>query len=556
MGEDPQAPNYDPQHRIIRSFFNGTRGPLLRQATALDWAGDPIEVEGRFRPGHGEQTYEEMLEHFRDYTDVVGDHPMNLGATTLAFTAYALTGEAKYRDWVLEYVDAWVERTDARTTACSPPASGRTARSEPVRLVRRRLRLGLQRAARSPGTGASRTAMRLRPRRLRLRQRPAAHRRAALRRPLAADARPGQRQPQETRTAGRCTRTCTVASTAWSGCSRAAPSTTCRRKGRRGGTSTGRSRSPPGRPSCTTGRSTARCSTSCRRRRPGCATWTARTVVPRSAPCRRTSKPCRRKVARMRADARAPDTTLSDDPNPVNPATTDALVRLMLGGLPVGRNGYPLHCRLRYFDPARRRAGLPEQVGALVERMTEDEVTVQLVNLDPLSERTVIVQGGAYAEHQLTTVRQSVTPGRRPSIIRTSRSGSRRAPEHVRRGYAALCHPTDTQPPLGVASMRLVPDVRTRTRAIDRRRGLGFAAAGGRRDRDVHRDTYPPNEIPTKPNAGIIGCTRSRLVPRQGIRVSPLVELQDSDPERVGPCRVAARRHAAVRDSARRPRSK
>ena len=112
MAADPHTPNYDPQHRVIRSFFNGSRGPLLRQATALDWAGDPIDA-GRFRALHGETSYQEMLDHFRDYTDVVGDNPMNLGATTLAFTAYALTGEAKYRDWVLEYVDAWVERTEA-----------------------------------------------------------------------------------------------------------------------------------------------------------------------------------------------------------------------------------------------------------------------------------------------------------------------------------------------------------------------------------------------------------------------------------------------------------
>ena len=113
MGEDPQAPNYDAEHKIIRSMFNGSRGPLLRKATGLDWAGDPIEVEGRFRLGHGEPSYEQMVEHFKDYNDVVGDHPLNLGATTMAFNAYALTGEAKYRDWLLEYVDAWVERTAA-----------------------------------------------------------------------------------------------------------------------------------------------------------------------------------------------------------------------------------------------------------------------------------------------------------------------------------------------------------------------------------------------------------------------------------------------------------
>ncbi|NJN83737.1 MAG: hypothetical protein HC802_16660, partial [Caldilineaceae bacterium] len=67
MNEDPQAPNYDPEHRIIRSMFNGSRGPLLRKATALDWTGDPIEVDGRFQLGHGERTYEEMLAHFEEY---------------------------------------------------------------------------------------------------------------------------------------------------------------------------------------------------------------------------------------------------------------------------------------------------------------------------------------------------------------------------------------------------------------------------------------------------------------------------------------------------------
>jgi len=33
MNEDPGAPNYDPKHKIIRSMFNGSRGPLLRKAT-------------------------------------------------------------------------------------------------------------------------------------------------------------------------------------------------------------------------------------------------------------------------------------------------------------------------------------------------------------------------------------------------------------------------------------------------------------------------------------------------------------------------------------------
>ena len=44
MAEDPDAPNYDPARKIIRSMQNGSRGPMLRKATALDWVGDPFDV--------------------------------------------------------------------------------------------------------------------------------------------------------------------------------------------------------------------------------------------------------------------------------------------------------------------------------------------------------------------------------------------------------------------------------------------------------------------------------------------------------------------------------
>jgi hypothetical protein len=47
---------------------------------------------------------------------------------------------------------------------------------------------------------------------------------------------------------------------------------------------------------------------------------------------------------------------------------------------------------------------LPEDVAALVESMSDDEVTVQLVNLDPVRERHVVVQGGAYSEHKMGNV--------------------------------------------------------------------------------------------------------------------------------------------------------
>jgi hypothetical protein len=117
----------------------------------------------------------------------------------------------------------------------------------------------------------------------------------------------------------------------------------------------------------------------------------------------------RQRVAAMRQDDRSPDMTMSDDPNEMNPAIIGALNQLMLGGLPTGRVGYPVHCWLRYFDSVRQRAGLPEDVAALVETMREGEVTVTLVNINQRDERTVVVQGGAYAEHQIVSVSSGET---------------------------------------------------------------------------------------------------------------------------------------------------
>ena len=71
------------------------------------------------------------------------------------------------------------------------------------------------------------------------------------------------------------------------------------------------------------------------------------------------------------------------------------------------RRSPPFHTRLRYFDPEKRRAGVPEDVAVLVNRMTDKSVTVSMVNLNPLEPRTLIVQGGAYREHQLVAISEN-----------------------------------------------------------------------------------------------------------------------------------------------------
>ena len=98
----------------------------------------------------------------------------------------------------------------------------------------------------------------------------------------------------------------------------------------------------------------------------------------------------------------------------VNPVTTEALVQLTLGAPQLVYNGGLLHTRLRYFDPVRRRPGLPRDVAALVRKLEADRTVLELVNLNPFEPREVIVQGGAFGEHRFTVVRYQRRADRDP----------------------------------------------------------------------------------------------------------------------------------------------
>jgi hypothetical protein len=388
MDEDPQAKNYDPRHRIIRSMFNGSRGPLLRKATGLDWAGDPIEVEGRFKPGHGERNFEQMIAHFKDYNDVVGDHPLNLGATTLALNAYALTGEKKYRDWCLEYVDAWVERTRANggltpTNIGLDGTIGGEAGGKWYGGV-----YGWGFSVIVPQTGE-------------LAHRPSFYTRCPYGFGNALLMTGDQAYVD-----------------AWRGVIEKV-----NENGRRIGGELQYPRSygdkgwynfKPG-PFDEGALEVYYWSMRHADRELVDGDEWVRFFSARSSRTKDIDYPVRAlrqdlgevraRVDGIRNDDTAPDMRMSDDMNNLNPAVTESLTKLMLGGLPTGRVGYPLHCRLRYFDPVRRRPGLPEDVAALVDHMTADEVGVNLVNVSQVRPSVVIVQGGAYAEHQISHVR-------------------------------------------------------------------------------------------------------------------------------------------------------
>ncbi len=77
-----------------------------------------------------------------------------------------------------------------------------------------------------------------------------------------------------------------------------------------------------------------------------------------------------------------------------------ALVNLMTGGPMPLWHGQLLMARFYYYDPQRQRPGIAEDCAALVEKLSDDAATLVLVNTGKDKARTVIVQGGAYSEHQ------------------------------------------------------------------------------------------------------------------------------------------------------------
>ncbi|MFO0964170.1 MAG: hypothetical protein U0793_01100 [Gemmataceae bacterium] len=380
LNEDPGAPNYDPKHKIIRSMFNGSRGPLLRKATALDWAGDPIEIENRFRLGHGERDYKEMLAHFEDYNDIIGDHPLNLEATSLAVNAFMLDHEEKYKRWLLDYVGAWRERMKENgdiipTNIGLDGKIGSAAGGHWWGGV-----YGWGFSVKVPQTGKL------------------AH-----------------RNLHSAGFLGFMNAYLLTGDDAWLEPWRKHIDAVNKHCKTEGGVlmhptmygKDGWYEFKPGKYALKA-REVAYLSMKPedRARVPGDPFFLylegKNAKYPETA-LRRDLEHVRTQVAAMRKDTTTPDTRLADDPLPFNPASVNSLVELALGGLPPGKVGSPLHCRVRYFDPDRRRAGLPEDVAALVEEMTGDRVVLTLLNLDQLQERTIVIQAGGYGEHEFTS---------------------------------------------------------------------------------------------------------------------------------------------------------
>jgi hypothetical protein len=390
MDEDPEAPNYDPKHKIIKSMMNGSKGPMLRKATALDWAGDPFDLTG-FVPLHGERNYKEFLAHYQEYTDVAGDHFLNLVATTLPLNAYLATGDEKYRKWIVEYMDAWLQRmkqnnsvipskigldgkiggTDGKWwgnvygwgfSPVNPVTGARQNRNRIPRAL-----VGFNNALWVSGDQKYVDAWR------------------NMMDAVNANARMMKSKMQYPTMHG---------DEGWYAWQDKPWNVGALELWYWSMKAEDLKRVPPqGWVGYLQGKDAG---------------------YPETA-LERDLESIQRKVEAFRKDKLPPDKRLSDNMLHLNPAASGALVQLTLGGLPPGVDGGLLNARLRYFDPDRRRAGLPQDVGALVSEMTDTHTVITLVNLSKTQPRTVIVQGGAYGEHQL----ESVTIGNKTDKVQS-----------------------------------------------------------------------------------------------------------------------------------------
>ncbi|MEV0307796.1 hypothetical protein [Nonomuraea fuscirosea] len=124
---------------------------------------------------------------------------------------------------------------------------------------------------------------------------------------------------------------------------------------------------------------------------------------------------CAERVAAIENDpvdpAVGPDAFGIHDWQDRNPVVTEALLQLTTGSPQVLYNGGLAQMHVRYFDAGRRRPGLPPDVAALVSAIDPERTVIELVNLGG-TECSLVVQGGAFAEHRIDTAGADDSPPR------------------------------------------------------------------------------------------------------------------------------------------------
>jgi hypothetical protein len=398
MGEDPEAPNYDPKNRVIRSIWTGSKGPMLHNATTYDWVGDP--VPGSFHLLHNRASrnklldlnayYPKMLAHCQDYLDSVGDHPLNLASTNLGLNAFALTNDAKYKGWVVDYVGAWKKRTE-ECGGNIPTNVGRDGKpggeyggqwwkgtygwnftifdGELEEIAHRNTFTsgswpGFANALMLTGDQSFVGVLRRQMDNIYAQKKVEGGK--TLLPQMYGDPKgyKGKGSPSWYHYTGNLFTDRLIEIYMWS-----MDPKDLERIPMQGYVGYLQGKNPE---------------------------------YPVQA-LRSDLAFVRENVRDMDEDSTTPDTRLADYLMGFNPVAIHALTNLTTGAYLAG-NIWTLHSRFRYFDPVHRRAGLPDGVAALVEKLEPDAATLVLVNVDSVEPQTVAVQAGGYGEHRFESV--------------------------------------------------------------------------------------------------------------------------------------------------------
>ncbi|MFW6133794.1 MAG: hypothetical protein ACOC8F_07840 [Planctomycetota bacterium] len=374
-------PNYDPELKIIRSVLNGSEGPNM-SPTKADWSGS------------------DFFEHWTG-KNARGDTPFNLQATSLVATAYMVSGEEKYRAWVKEYCDAWVRR--ARDNGWNFPGNispngivgedwpdpaeqfpGYVPEGAKIYpwaggimgwagwggwcFVPSSVRMGMKNAYLLTGDA----------RYLRATAKQLSNLREGVEIGRRADGRPVMRGVNF--------------QVYWMAMDLYLMTMDSRYAWFMDGWEPGRWQAGEGMYGMGYTRD-----------------WIAwlRGQYP-EFPTRMLQSDLDRIEHRLERigtddseDWKRPASMLRK----LTPVSTSALTMLTTGGREPSWRGSRLICRLRYFDADNGRPGLPPDVAALVDEMNGRSTHVMLVNLSAEEPRTVVVQGGAHAEHTIVAVR-------------------------------------------------------------------------------------------------------------------------------------------------------
>lgn len=402
LGEEPEAPNYDPGLKLIRSPITGSRGPRFVN-TAEDWvthrevlSGYPLPYDDVPQvPDSGAWTNDTQFPYLLDAMNrrmMRGDVPLNLTASSLVLNAYLATGEAKYARWIEEYVGAWMERVRANGGILPDNVglSGRIGEYMDGRwwggYYGWRWPHGLFNQVEATLIGAINAFL-------------VSHDsryfelpRSVLRLVQAQGRRDGDRllvphrhdergwydyrplnpsylvhlwyvsqDPADYARIGEMADT-----TSWNRL------VYRKAKGDYG------------------------------HEGPWLRFLEGRYPEYPADILEATYRETQRRLALARTDPSRPEDRNVHHWQERNPVVLEGLVQTMLGGPNHIYHGGLLQARLRYFDVGRRRPGVPPEVAALVERLAPDSIVVRLVNLHPTEPRDLVVQAGGFGEHQFT----------------------------------------------------------------------------------------------------------------------------------------------------------